>query len=64
MRQPNQITVIFACSNCGAAYKATQEAVHDIGSFDCWECKSEIFSWSGAYKYCNWSEIAKAPAVE
>jgi hypothetical protein len=53
------ITVFFSCKECGARYQAKQEPCHEerFGSFDCWECKSEIYRWSGALEYVDWDFV-------
>ena len=52
--------VIFACPKCDATYVATQRYRFDSGSFDCWDCMTEIFRWSGDYRYSKWDQIGAA----
>jgi predicted RNA-binding Zn-ribbon protein involved in translation (DUF1610 family) len=49
--------IMFACPYCAAVYVATQQCRRDLGSFDCWDCMTEIFRWSGDYRYSNWDQI-------
>jgi hypothetical protein len=53
------ITVFFSCKKCGARYQAKQEPSERerFGSFDCWECKSEIYRWSGRREYVEWDFV-------
>ena len=57
MKRSHHVMVVFACPDCGAPYIARQEYKRGLGSFDCWDCKTEIFRWSGEYEYANWDGI-------
>ena len=39
------------------AYSAIQQSGSGFGSFDCWDCKTEIYHWSAPYIYSDWNEI-------
>jgi hypothetical protein len=41
-------------------YDATQQCRRDLGSFDCWDCMTEVLCWSGDYRYSNWDPIDAA----
>lgn len=56
------VEVIFACPHCATAYSAIQRPLSDFGSFDCWDCRTEIYRWSGEYKYSDWEQITVARA--
>lgn len=60
MSRLRRVTVIFACSHCGATYSAIQRPASDFGSFDCWDCKTEIYRWSTKYSYTDWEQITVA----
>ena len=62
MKPSRDVTTIFACPNCGAAYAATQRRSSAFGSFDCGDCKTEIHRWSSDYQYDNWEQIHVAPS--
>ena len=64
MKPSRDVTIIFACPNCGAVYVATQRQSSDFGSFDCWDCRTEICRWSGGYQYGDWEQIRIAPGGE
>ena len=53
----SRVTVVFACPYCSAAFSAIQRPGPDVGSFDCWDCTTEVYSWSGNYKYVDWDQI-------
>jgi len=57
MSQRRHIRVIFACPQCAVAYSAVQQSGSGFGSFDCWDCKTEIYRWSAPYIYSDWNEI-------
>lgn len=57
MKQSHVVLVVFACPDCGEPYVAAQEHRQAFGSFDCWDCKAEIFCWSGEYQYTGWDRI-------
>ena len=62
MIEPVRVTVIFACPRCATAYSAVQRVAFDFGSFDCWDCQTEIYRWAGEYKYDDWEQITGHPA--
>jgi hypothetical protein len=61
MIQPERATVIFAYPRCTSVYSAIQRPARDFGSFDCWDCRTEIYRWSGAYSYTEWDDITCEP---
>jgi predicted RNA-binding Zn-ribbon protein involved in translation (DUF1610 family) len=64
MKPSRDVTIIFTCPNCGAAYVATQRRSSDFGSFDCRDCRTEIHRWFGDYQYDDWEQITFAPGGE
>jgi transposase-like protein len=51
-----QTTVVFVCPRCGRTYQATQKPQRDggAGQFDCSDCRTNIYVWSGRYDYIDW----------
>jgi hypothetical protein len=47
------------CPNCGSAYEAPQICVVEMksGRFDCTECGTNVYSWSGEYDYPVWKAL-------
>jgi predicted RNA-binding Zn-ribbon protein involved in translation (DUF1610 family) len=64
MSEARVTKVMFACPHCAAVYVATQQARADAGSFDCWDCRTEIFRWSGDYYYGDWDQIDAIQDIE
>jgi hypothetical protein len=58
----NQITVIFSCTKCGLAYRATQQRPpqHAAGRFDCGDCGEPVHAWSGTHSYTGWEGFTPA----
>jgi hypothetical protein len=64
MRMAPPTKTMFACPSCAAVYVASQECHSGRGSFDCWDCNTEIFAWSENYQYTNWDQIDATCDIE
>jgi hypothetical protein len=59
MTESARSTVVFVCPKCGAGYQASQEHYpgESFGSFKCQVCRSEVYSWRGAFDFSDWKAV-------
>jgi hypothetical protein len=60
------LTVIFICRGCAIVYRATQQKLPHMtaGRFDCVDCETPVYKWSGRYNYTGWCYDRKRQPVE
>ena len=54
---------LFVCPNCGIGYRAIceKQPSEQSGRFDCVDCQTEVYSWSGTYDYTGWKAVIMKP---
>jgi hypothetical protein len=54
---------LFVCPKCGIGYRAIseQQSSEQSGRFDCIDCQTEVYSWSGMYDYTDWKAVIMKP---